>query len=233
MNRASLICNCQNEIKKVINMHKKIRNDLGESLSPEEETKIREQIISKHTEKWSEMIDLNNILTDLILNKKGISKTQWYFITVRPDPKITLDTFVKKVDKYINRLQILTYKMSLEQKCVEGSGTGFHMHAVVDATWESFEECRRATFSTFKNIAGGGAIKIKTTNNPGEMFNNYCIEYKSKKQHKISTKNGDAIWRANHNIKEYYDSKENRFSALSIKVRTVQNSINPFIVEIA
>lgn len=115
-------------------MHKKIRNDLGESLSPEEESKIREQIISKHTEKWSEMIDLNNILTDLILNKKGISKTQWYFITVRPDPKVTLDTFVKKVDKYINRLQILTYKMSLEQKCVEGSGTGFHMHAVVDAT---------------------------------------------------------------------------------------------------
>lgn len=228
MNRASLICNCQNEQNKYIREFEK----LGETLTDEQKDKIKNNILEKHMTKWKEMCVLNDKLTEVIMNHKGMSKTNWYYITVRPKPETSFIDFIKYVEKFIRRAQIYNYKLTLEQKDPLGSGEGFHMHCIVDAYWKSKFDCIKNVTSSFNKCCADNCIQVDTTRNPGQLFNNYCIEYQSKDEHKIKTKEGDTIWRDNNNIDAYYDSDENPFSALSIKSnKTVQESINPFIVE--
>lgn len=231
MNRASLICNCINEQEKAVKILKSIH---GDEVNAELITIRKQQILDKHKEKWAIMCDINNELTDIIMNKRGITKHNWFIVSVRPNDTVDLKTFINTVEKYILRKQIYNYKLTLEQACVDGSGNGFHMHAIVDAYWKSQSDALHETYKTFKKIAAFNCIEVTTTRNPGEFFERYCIEYECEDHDKKKTQNGDAIWRARHKILPYYDSLENRFSALSIKsVKTVQNSINPFIIEMA
>lgn len=233
MNRATLVYQCHRDQQKRIkdlNEQNRIYADANLPLLDIEDAK--QKVLDLHIQKWKELCIINDHLSETLMEHKGYTKTNWFFITVRPRPDTTFKDFIRYIDKFIHRKCITNYKLSLEQKCVEGSGEGFHMHAVVDATWKSFREALRDTSSSFNKCADENCVEIKTTRNPHELFTNYCIEYTSKDNHKESTQHGDALWREKYNIEDYYYSGGKPFCALPIKSNwAVQESVKPFIVE--
>lgn len=138
----------------------------------------------------------------------GIQSCNWYWVTIHPKNDTDLPTFLKYIEKYINRATIIDYKYSIEQKgtSLETLGNGKHIHLIINAKWRSVGECARDTCSTFAKIADKPAIKIKTTREPDKLFNDYCIEYKSNDDHKQSTKIWDVIWREQEGLKTFYQS---------------------------
>lgn len=227
MNKANLIYKCLTEQKRIIALHKKLGSEINEE-------EIKKSIEDKHMIEWKELWKLNMIYNEACLEFHGMTKTNWFWITVRPKPEIELKTFLQHVNKYLQRNCIKIYRMTLEQACEEGSGIGFHMHAVIDATWTGKAEALRETQSSFNKVADKNCVQIENTRNPHEMFNRYCIEYLCDDHDKECTKNGDAIWRAKHNIKSEYSSIEERFSLATIKSGVARDeSIKPFVVELS
>lgn len=236
MNRATLVYQCHREMQKRIKEFELINDDcIKAGLPTMTNEEIKEQVLNKHKKVWKELATINDTLTETLMEHKGFTKTNWYWITVRPKPSINFKDFIHGVDKFIHRACIITYKLTLEQKDPEGSGQGFHMHCVVDAKWKSFKEALRDTSSSFNKYAEANCIEIKTTRNPHELFQKYCIDYEHKDGHKECTQRGDALWREKYNIEDYYHTGNNDFDALSIKSdKTEQNNVIPlktFIIE--
>lgn len=237
MNRATLVYQCYREQQKRL-AEIEIANDgfRQAGLPIFEHDQIEKQVLDKHARMWKKLAEINDVLTETLMEHKGFTKTNWYWITVRPKPSITFKDFIYGVDKFIHRACIITYKLTLEQKDPEGSGQGFHMHCVVDAKWKSFKEALRDTSSSFNKYAEANCIEVKTTRNPHDLFQRYCIDYEHKDGHKECTQRGDALWREKYNIEDYYHTGSNDFDALSIKSdMTEQKSIIPltnFIIEL-
>lgn len=174
-------------------------------------------IIEKERKEFCEIIKIAKLLHDDYQEFTGSSTNNYYFITIRPKENITLYEFNKTIEKFINRSCILNYTLSLEQKDPNGSGKGFHVHIITNTYHRSKGECLRDTRSTFKNICEPQCIEIITTKNPNDIINKYLLNYESKDNHKIITKEGDLLWRKKNNIDPLYNNESNPFSALSIK----------------
>lgn len=157
---------------------------------------------------------------------QGIGARQTFFITIRPDTtKTKFHDFYNLVRNYIERKMFINYKLSFEQKgtCEEDLGKGFHVHIVAETTCRSKGEVLRNTISTFGKCTAANCIQVDVCKNPEETVQKYLIDYESKDNHKIETKEWDARWRANECL-------DNIYSQLPIKSRMAAESSSTTIL---
>lgn len=134
----------------------------------------------------------------------GIADGRWFWITVRP-PTGNFQEFYTTVASTVTRRCFQQYRLSFEQKGEDAStlGEGYHVHMVARMTQRSVGEVVRDLKSSFK--LGDEAIEVKRTKNPDELFDNYCIGYKSDDGHKETTRKWDAMWRERQGLRTEYD----------------------------
>lgn len=167
---------------------------------------IANSVIEGSRHEFREILKIARLLHEDYEETIKLSATNWYFITIRPKPGISFLDLYYLVHKYVNRAFMIEYTLTFEQKDPEGSGQGFHCHIVANTKHRSKGEVLRDTVSTFKTIAADNCIDVKTTKNPKDIINNYMIAYKSDDDHKITTKQGDAIWRERMELQDIYEN---------------------------
>lgn len=216
-------------------IRKKAKNAQSKYINgdPEFAANVYDSVVNAERGEFREILKIAKLLHEDYEEITGRTTTNWYFITIRPKPEIKFEQFLTYIEKFIKRSCIIDYTLSLEQKSTTGDGTGFHCHLICNTKHRSKGECLRDTLSTFNKICEPQCIQIDITRDPQKIINAYLIAYESKDNHKINTKEGDAIWRAKYNILPLYSKTENPFLALSIKsIETVPKSIQPFIVNL-
>lgn len=145
-----------------------------------------------------EMILANEIST-MFSEIRGSSKTNWQFITIRPNLTTTWVEFKQVCDKYLSSKRWIDGSYSYEQKgeSLDTVGTGFHLHIIADTTWRSKAECLRDTINAFKSCCAPNCIKVIPTKTPQKLIKDYLVDYKSDDDHKEVTQVWDALWRDN------------------------------------
>lgn len=157
-----------------------------------------------------------------------------FMITIRPHcQRITFEQFRTEVAEFIKRKMFeKIYALSFEQKgtCEQHLGTGFHIHLIAQTTCRSKGEVLENTYSTFKHYTERNCIQVDICKNPETVKDKYLLEYESKDEHKITTKQWDTLWRERNNIEPIYND-ENRQDIL-VKRATIKSDCGPQIIEI-
>lgn len=185
-----------------------------------------DEVIERERRKFQRILRIAKMLHEDYVELTGTSTSNWYFITVRPRPDVDWLTFYNTVRKFIGRKCIQDYKLTFEQKNEEGNGEGFHIHLVAHTSHRSKGECLRDTCSTFGKVAADNCVKVVPTRNPEVLFQNYCIDYVSDDNHKITTKNADEFWRKNMGLSPYYTPTE---PPPAVLIKYVEDSIGRFV----
>lgn len=152
--------------------------------------------------------ELKRIADELADKPKKLDKQQ-YFVTIRPDDKLTtFDEFKKDVETYVDRQCITTAEYVFEQKGTDENtlGQGFHAHLIVDATQKSKGQLARDTHSTFKKHTAENCIEVKPIRTAQDKSNvrRYIHTHTSKDGHKEETTIWDAKWRQQKDLRNYY-----------------------------
>lgn len=166
----------------------------------------RTQFIERERTKFRDVLQIAQLLHDDYVEATGKAATDWFFVTVRPRPGVTFEDFYILTYKWVNRKFMETYNLSFEQKSIDGSGEGFHIHVVCCTKHRSKGECLRDTISSFRKCCEENCIDVQTTRNPADIVKNYLIEYKSDDAHKEPTKKGDKIWRLKMGLAPLYSN---------------------------
>lgn len=188
-----------------------------------------EQFINREDARFERICILAQRFGETYQRVTKLEITNYYFISVRPKPGVKFEEFYKLTYKYVNRAFMISYKLSFEQKSIEGNGDGFHVHIVCSTKHRSKGECLRDTISSFRKICEENCIDVQTTKNPESIVNNYLIEYKSEDEHKSPTREGDKVWRKKLGLQDLYD---NDLSGCLSSPGTAIKKVEPFIVEI-
>jgi len=170
--------------------------------------------IERECKVFDEYLRVSSMLHERYLNTM-VTKTQHYFITIRPDDtKCVFEDFKDKVLTFVKRKCFIDYALSFEQKalCPTELGKGFHAHIVANMKQRSKTEVIRDVLSSWndwitKDYIKANCIQVVTTKNPETIVNDYMIGYKSEDDHKEKTKNWDKIWRSNLSLEEIYRSE--------------------------
>lgn len=142
-----------------------------------------------------------------IINPKRVM-----FITINPDPKVSLDTFTKVVHKYADRKMFSRVLYCFEQRGTTAKndiGKGFHCHLLIQRA-EGYppNKIKKNTLSTFKLLIGSeqsldyGKGRQNVANRQG-----YIIGAKKDKKDssdKADKQLADVVWRKKHKIDPYY-----------------------------
>lgn len=139
------------------------------------------------------------------------------FITINPRPDVSLEEFIKVMNKFKSKVWIEDYIYVYEQRgtTAQESGKGFHSHILL---WKpdnkKSHEVIRETKNTFKNICSidnPSILNIKNCKDEDiEKRKNYMLGHKNietdpSKQVKQEI---DLIWRERNNIENYYQKRE-------------------------
>lgn len=148
--------------------------------------------------------------------EKVNNKETAYWIGISPDnSKISLSTFSTICKKFVERVPVEKFVLAYEQrgKSVQEMGNGFHAHIMIwvkkgSKSWRSKAEILRDCQSTFNKCCVPECINVQITNNPKEIIQNYLVDYASKDEHKIATKEIDLMWRNQYGIKNIYENED-------------------------
>lgn len=156
---------------------------------------------------------LKTIHTNPSTERKEISTYSYCFITVNPQPLITLKDFQKNIDKMLQKKWLTQYVYVLEQRgtCEEELGKGFHLHMIImKPEGKSQAHCIREIASTFKKQCDTSNYHCYNTKWINEE------EYKRKLEYILGTKESteennkqlkqeyDKIWREKCQIQPFY-----------------------------
>lgn len=185
--------------------------------------------INVDRKEFKRILSVAKLLHDDYIDVMKQDTKNWYFITIRPDnKKITFIDFYNKCKTFAHRAFITEYSLSFEQKGTNdvSLGHGFHAHIVCKTSARSKGEVLRYTQSTFSTCTADNCIEVIPTRMPEDIINNYLLNYESKDGHKIVTKEWDALWRAQNNLKNLYNTKEDwTYTPVSIKSVETGNDI--------
>jgi len=170
-------------------------------------TAVANATIEASRNEFREILQIARLLHQDYQEISQSTAINWYFVTIRPKPGVCFTELYALTHKFVNRAFMKEYTLTFEQKDPEGSGKGFHCHIVCNTNHRSKGELLRDTKSTFNKICADNCIDIKTTKNPKDIVDNYMIAYKSEDDHKIKTKNGDAIWRTKMSLSDIYENE--------------------------
>ena len=139
------------------------------------------------------------------------------FITVNPRPDVSLEDFMRAMNKFKSKVWIEDYIYVYEQRGItkEESGKGFHSHILL---WKpdnkKSHEVIRETKNTFKNICSidnPSILNIKNCKDEDiEKRKNYMLGHKNTETDpsKQVKQEIDLIWRDRNNIENYYQKRE-------------------------
>ena len=144
--------------------------------------------------------------------RRQINPKRCMFITINPDPKVSLETFVKVVHKYADRSMFSRVLYCFEQRGTQDQNTigkGFHCHLLIQRS-EGYppNKVKKNTLSTFKLLIGSeqsldyGKGRQNLANRQG-----YIIGAKKDKQGssaKADKQSADVVWRKSADITPYY-----------------------------
>lgn len=147
----------------------------------------------------------------------GKATSRRFFITIRPDEsKCDFDTFKLLVEQYLQRKMFEDFEMSFEQKGHDDPttmGKGFHCHIIghMNPLYKDKSKIIRDTYSTFKNVLDQNAIQVDClrTNADLERVRGYIVDYTSNDDHKVTTKQYDAMWREAAGLQHIYKKSPN------------------------
>lgn len=154
--------------------------------------------------------------TQAIYNEVFASEQSAYWIGISPDTrKISLHDFSLLCNKFVKRAPVMKFKLAYEQrgKVPEDMGNGFHVHVMIwvkkgTKSWRSKGEILRDCQSTFSKCCVPECVQVELSHNPNEVIDKYLINYESKDDHKIATKDIDLLWRNRYNIKSMYEDED-------------------------
>lgn len=192
-----------NRANKYVERERDMAERMGESF---DSTTARAKFIEGERAKFRDILSIAQLLHEDYVEVTKATAHNWFFITVRPKPGVTFEEFYILTYKFVNRAFMMDYKLVFEQKDVNGSGDGFHLHMICNTKHRSKGECLRDAKSSYAKVADENCVCVKTTRNAEELFSKYCIEYQSDDNHKIATKDGDAIWRTKMNLADVYEN---------------------------
>lgn len=139
------------------------------------------------------------------------------FITINPRPDVSLEDFMRAMNKFKSKVWIEDYIYVYEQRGItkEESGKGFHSHILL---WKpdnkKSHEVIRETKNTFKNICSidnPSILNIKNCKDEDiEKRKNYMLGHKNTEADpsKQVKQEIDLIWRDRNNIENYYQKRE-------------------------
>lgn len=204
---ASLIFAHAKSIYNKSRLHVNNQRDIAEAMGdPFDASATRHEFIERERAKFRDILEIAQLLHEDYVEVTKSTAHNWFFITIRPRPGITFEEFYILTYKFVNRAFMLDYKLAFEQKSALGTGDGFHVHIVASTKHRSKGECLRDCKSSFSKVADENCVCVKTTRNPEEIVTKYLTEYESDDQHKIATKDGDAIWRNKMNLADLYEN---------------------------
>ena len=165
--------------------------------------------------KYLEIVEENEKL-GLLKATQGADKrnTRYLWLTISPKPKVKLEDFIHKLDKFAKRSMFLNYKYTLEQRGTTEStmGKGFHAHLLLERSMKyKPSKVEKNSENTWKNITN---VKNKEI-----WYFKWCpSEYLEDKREymRLGGKTGDGkadkqtidiLWRKKNNIKTFYESE--------------------------
>lgn len=192
--------------KKMIKQYSEIMDDphgKNEALQTQIKDSITNQIMSEHREICRLGIQAMMIFKEEAANLMGESA---WFITIRPNESTEWIPFLNKTITLLTRKCFIDFTASYEQKGTseDDIGKGFHIHIVSQMKQRSKGEIIRDIKSTMGDMVAENCIEVIPTKNKMDIINNYLIDYKSKDEHKIKTKDWDNMWRTRENLQNIY-----------------------------
>jgi len=139
------------------------------------------------------------------------------FITINPRPDVSLEEFMKVMNKFKSKVWLEDYIQVYEQRGTteQESGKGFHAHILL---WKpdnkKSHEVVRETKNTFKNICSidnPSILNIKNCKDEDiEKRKNYMLGHKNTEADpsKQVKQEIDLIWRQRNNIENYYQKSK-------------------------
>lgn len=204
---SSLIFAHAKSIYNKTNKHVSQQRDLAEAMGDAfDASATRTKFIERERTKFRDILEIAKLLHEDYQQVTKLETSNYYFISVRPRPSVTFEDFYKLTYKYVNRAFMISYKLSFEQKSIDGDGSGFHAHVVCSTKHRSKGECLRDTISSFRKVCEENCIDVQVTRNPEDIVNNYLLNYKSEDEHKSPTREGDQIWRNKLGLADLYDN---------------------------
>lgn len=143
------------------------------------------------------------------------SKPPYMFVTVNARPDVTLETFKKVIDKFINKKTNITYFGVYEHRGAEEISSaniyhnkGLHAHILVHYTQTPYGFSRGAK-NTFKHVCDVNNPHTLNFRNVTEDKLESKIKYMlgEKQTSKLDKVAADVIWRAENNLPDYFESR--------------------------
>lgn len=140
------------------------------------------------------------------ITKDVLKGAEQVFLTVRPDTtKIDLRNFMMKMFDFLNKPWVTDYTLSFEQKGTSADtlGQGFHAHVFI-TTDKYASTVGQLAQQCFKASTAPNCIDYAKAFDGEQGVQKYLVDYDSKDGHKAETKEWDAQWRAQENIRPLY-----------------------------
>lgn len=137
-----------------------------------------------------------------------INNKEYYFLTINPNPDITLQDFLKTINKALNKVWITSYIYVIEQRgeTLDDVGKGFHLHAIFK---KNIKHCKVVSglSNSFKKMCDTSNYHFFNIKNIDENEKDRKMEYilgKKADEEKHKKQQMDIIFRQNNNLKSYY-----------------------------
>lgn len=141
--------------------------------------------------------------------------TRYIFLTVNPEPSITLKTALQVINKCCAKIWMKNYLYVIEQRGIkdgDNMGNGFHIHFIIDTeNGKKRHETIRELKNTFKKICIVDKHNIFNIRNIKEKDLMNFIKYitgKKKDEIKHEKQIADRKWRKDNNIEPLYGMGE-------------------------
>ena len=139
------------------------------------------------------------------------NKTQYIFLTINPNPHITLKEFIRCMEKMMSKTWIEKYLYVFEQRgeTVADCGKGFHFHAIIKKpSNKSYQHILRELSSSANKVCDTSNYHFYNVKNISDEEKDRKIIYITGRKADISKhlkQDMDIIFRNNNNLFSYYN----------------------------
>jgi len=139
------------------------------------------------------------------------NKTKYIFLTINPNPQITLPEFVRCIEKMMSKPWLTKYLYVLEQRgeTLADVGKGFHFHGIIEKpSNKSYQHMIRELASTANKVCDTSNFHFYNLKNISEEEKERKIVYITGQKAdaaKHLKQQMDVIWRVNNNLFSHYN----------------------------
>lgn len=165
---------------------------------------------NEYEENFYRQLEIKKIEKLKELHKSKIELSQnFYFLTINPDTsKVSLQTFLKTIEKAISKKWITYYIYVIEQRgeTLEEAGKGYHTHIIFNKGKKHSEVIREMS-NSFKKMCDVSNYHLFNLKRIGDEEKNRKIEYitgQKADEEKHLKQSIDKIFREKEKLKSYY-----------------------------